>query len=142
MIIGPVDTSKQVLIVAEIGNNHEGNLDIARQLVREASRCGVDAVKFQTFQTKYFVSPTDEKPFARLKSFELSYQAFEELADLARELGLLFISTPLDLHSAHFLARLVDAFKISSGDNTFYPLIRFVLQTTKPVLISTGISDR
>jgi len=141
MIIGPVDTSKQILIVAEIGNNHEGNLDVARQLVREASRCGVDAVKFQTFRTEYFVSPTDVKRFARLKSFELSYQAFEELADFARELGLLFISTPLDMHSANFLAKLVDAFKIASGDNTFYPLIRFVLQTAKPVFISMGLSE-
>lgn len=141
MIIGNIDTSARVLVVAEIGNNHEGSVDRARDLVKEAAACGVDAVKFQTFRTDHFVSASDAARYRRLKSFELSEAQFEELAGLARSLGLLFISTPLDLGSAAFLVRIVDAFKIASGDNNFYPLIARVAETGKPLIVSTGLAD-
>src|SRR5689334_17189331 len=114
MKIGSFDTAKKVLIVAEIGNNHEGNYDRAEKMVREAARCGVDAVKFQTFKTEKFVSQKDEARFRRLKSFELSYEQFEKLSRAAREEGVAFISTPLDMDSAEFLNGIVAAFKIAS----------------------------
>ena len=141
MRIGDFDLEKKVLVVAEIGNNHEGNFAIAKELVRKAAECGVDAVKFQTFKTEHYVSSSDAARFARLKSFELSYSQFEELSRLARSLGLLFMSTPFDLTSADFLDTIVDAFKIASGDNNYYPLIAQVVRTGRPVIISSGASD-
>jgi sialic acid synthase SpsE len=141
MLFGNFPLSEKVLVVAEIGNNHEGIFETARRLVLEAAACGVDAVKFQTFRTEHFVSRADPARFDRLKGFELSFSQFEELAGLARSQGLLFISTPLDLGSAAFLENIVDFFKIASGDNNFYPLISQVALTGKPLIISTGLSD-
>lgn len=131
----------KVLVVAEIGNNHEGDFALAQLLVRKAAECGADAVKFQTFIPEYFVSRNDEARFRRFKSFQLSFREFEELSRLARSLGLWFISTPLDMESASFLEKIVDAYKIASGDNNFYPMLRRVAETAKPVVVSTGASD-
>lgn len=135
------DTAERILIVAEIGNNHEGRFDVAKQLVERAAECKVDAVKFQTFRTKYFVSQRDPARFKRLSSFELSFDQFAELQRLAHALGLLFISTPLDLESARFLGAIVDAYKIASGDNDFRALIEATCRTDKPVVISSGLTD-
>lgn len=141
MRIGNVDLDRDILIVAEVGNNHEGSFEIAQELVRQAAKSGVQAVKFQTFRTEHYISQSDDARFKRLKSFELSYPQFEELSNLARSLGLLFISTPFDLESARCLEPLVDAYKIASGDNNFYPLIATVAKTGRALIISTGVSD-
>src|ERR1041385_6526093 len=115
MKIANFDLAQKVMVVAEIGNNHEGNFEVAAELIRKAAECGVDAVKFQTFETEQYVSASDRDRFARLKSFELTHSQFEKLAELARAHGLLFISTPFDLRSAEFLRTIVDGFKIASG---------------------------
>lgn len=141
MQIGNVNLDEQVLVVAEIGNNHEGNFDVACQLVEKAAECGAGAVKFQTFQTRYFGNPIDQTRYQRLLSFELTHQQWNELHRLAKSLGLLFLSTPLDLPSVAVLEPLVDAYKIASGDNNFYPLIERVCQVGKPVIVSSGLSD-
>jgi N,N'-diacetyllegionaminate synthase len=133
--------SQGILVVAEIGNNHEGKLSVARALVERAAACHVDAVKFQTFRTRYFTSNRDPARFDRLRSFELAPEAFAELEQLAHALGLLFISTPLDLGSVGVLEPLVDAFKIASGDNDFYALMAAVARTGKPVIVSSGMSE-
>jgi N,N'-diacetyllegionaminate synthase len=141
MKIGRIDTDKEILVVAEVGNNHEGRYEAAEEMVRAAARCGAQAVKFQTFKTELFTGPQDPARVARLKSFELSQDQFAALARVARAEGLLFISTPLDLESARFLGGIVDAFKIASGDNDFFPLMDEVASFGKPVLLSTGMAD-
>lgn len=132
----------QTLIIAEIGNNHEGDMGAAREMVDRAAETGVDAVKFQTFITEQFTAPVDPARIARLKQFQLSFDDFAELAERARAKGLLFFSTPLDLDSARFLTTIVDAVKIASGDNTFWPLIECCADSGKPMIISTGISGQ
>ncbi len=139
--LGSFDTGSAVLVVAEIGNNHEGSLDRARRMVQEAAACGVDAVKFQTYSTRLFVSPFETVRYERLERFEMPPAAFAELSALARSLGLLFISTPLDLEAVDTLEPLVDAYKIASGDNDFFPLIARVCNTGRPMLASTGLTD-
>ncbi len=141
MNIGPFDITKKVLIVAEVGNNHEGSLETAKRMVALAARSGADAVKFQTFKTEYFVGSSDPARFARLKSFELSFDQFRELSRVAKDEGILFLSTPLDIESARFLNTIVGAFKIASGDNNFYPLIKEVVGFGKPVILSRGLAD-
>ena len=141
MKINNIDTDKKVLIIAEIGNNHEGSYTLAEELVGLAIDAGVDAIKFQTFKTKYFVDNSDSKRYNLLKSFQLKYSEFEKLSKYATDSGALFISTPLDLKSAEFLVNIVDAIKISSGDNNFFSLIKNVAKSSKPIILSTGLSD-
>ena len=132
---------KKTFIIAEIGNNHEGSFSVACNLIKEAKKAGVDAVKFQTFKTENFISSLEEKRFNKLKKFELSYGDFEKLSILAKNNGLKFISTPLDIPSAIFLNKIVNCFKIASGDNNYYELIKTVLNFNKPTFISTGLLD-
>ena len=72
MKIGNFDLTQEVLVVAEIGNNHEGNFDVAKQLVASAADCGVNAVKFQTFKSEFHIETADVARLDRLKSFELT----------------------------------------------------------------------
>lgn len=141
MRIGHVDLDDRVLVLAELGNNHEGSVERARELVCGAGRCGADGVKLQTFRTSGFVRRSDTARYERYAGYELAPDAVVELAELARSLGLLFVSTPLDLESVALLAPLVDAFKIASGDNDFFALLEAVAATRKPVLLSTGMSE-
>jgi len=132
---------KKTFIIAEIGNNHEGSFDAACKLIREAKNAGVDAVKFQTYETNNYVSQIDLKRFKRLKKFELTKENFYKLSLLAKKNNLKFISTPFDINSAVFLNKIVDCFKISSGDNNYYQLIEKVLNFKKNTIISTGLLD-
>lgn len=140
MRLGRLDTRDKVLVIAEIGNNHEGSYSLAEEMVGRAAEAGADAVKFQTFRTEHYVSASDEARFARLRKFELKPADFERLAAVARRAGALFISTPFDLFSVDVLEPLVDAYKISSSDNSFYPLMEKVARTRKPTLFSCGLA--
>ncbi len=141
MRINRFNTDKNVLVIAEIGNNHEGNPDTAEKMILEAAAAGADAVKFQTFKTELFIDRNNTARFERLKSFELSQEVFMKLYHVAQKAGVLFLSTPFDLESAEFLNKIVPAFKIASADNNFFPLLQFVAGTGKPVIISSGLVD-
>ncbi len=141
MKIGSFDTSEQVFVVAEVGNNHEGSFGLAQELVGLAAQAGADAVKFQTFLPEHLVTGADAARLERLRSFQLTQDEFARLARQAEDLGLIFFSTPFDLQSAHFLNSLQPVFKIASGDNTFFPLIDTVAGFAKPMLVSTGLAD-
>ena len=140
MKIGSIDTTEKVLIIAEIGNNHEGSIDEAKNLIRAAAEAGANAVKFQTFVSEFYASADQSERLARLKKFELSEADWILLAELARDLGLVFFSTPFDLLSAERLNHVQKIFKISSGDNLFWPLVEKVASFGKPTLISTGLT--
>lgn len=139
--VGGHDVSERVLVVAEIGNNHEGDMEIAKELVRQASLAGADAVKLQTYRPELYVSRLDADRFEQLERFALTFDQHAELADFARSLDLLLIATPFDLDSALFLSPIVDALKIASGDIAFGPLVRRCAASDRPMIISTGISD-
>jgi sialic acid synthase SpsE len=141
MKIGGIDLSERVLVIAELGNNHEGDADTAFALVRAAADAGADAVKLQTYRTERFVSRENAARFAQLERFRLADEVVAELRGTAKKLGLLFVSTPLDLESARFLEPLVDAYKIASADNAFFPLLDAVAATGKPVIVSAGLSS-
>jgi N,N'-diacetyllegionaminate synthase len=141
MRIGNLDSSKQVLIIAEIGNNHEGDFGLAKELVGLAAESKVDIVKFQTFVPSEYVRRSDVDRFARLSKFALTIEQFHELHVLANKLGLVFLSTPFDLSSATALNNFVPAFKIGSGENTFYPLLERVSSFGKPIIMSCGVTE-
>ena len=139
MIISSIDTEKQVFIIAEIGNNHEGDEQLAADLIGRAAEAGVDAVKFQTIVPERLTNVRDADRIQQLRRFQLGYDAFERLAEVASREGVIFLSTPFDVESARVLRRIVPAYKIASGDNTFYPLLDAVIETGKPILLSTGM---
>jgi N,N'-diacetyllegionaminate synthase len=141
MNIGGIDLNRDVLIIAEIGNNHEGDFGLAKELIGLAAEAGAQAVKFQTIVPERLVSPADTARVQQLRRFQFSYDQFAELKAVADKHGVLFLSTPFDLESARFLDALVPAFKIASGDNTFYPLLETICRTGKPIILSTGLVD-
>lgn len=120
----------RTFIIAEAGVNHNGDIDLAKELIVEAKRAKVDAIKFQTFRTDELVTKyapkadyqqentkSDETQFDMIKRLELPFKAFEELNVHAENKKLLFLSTPFDLPSVKFLINLgVPAFKVGSGD--------------------------
>lgn len=130
---------KKPFIIAEIGNNHEGSFSMAQKLILKAAECGVDAVKFQTYDVSRFIHKNEKKSYNRLKKFQLSYEEFYKLSLFAKSKKLKFISTPLDLTSVEKIKKFVDYFKISSGDNNFEELISSVLKKNKKTIISTGL---
>jgi len=141
MRIGKHNTDDKVFLIAEIGNNHEGDFDLAREMVRSAAEAGADAVKFQVFRTEEYVASSDSARLERLKGFELTPGQFAQLAHQSHDARVAFVATPFDLFSAELTAEICDAIKISSGDNTFYPLIEKVATAGKPTILSTGMLD-
>jgi N,N'-diacetyllegionaminate synthase len=140
MKIGKIDLDKEILIIAEIGNNHEGDIELAKKMIGLAAKAGVQAVKFQTVVPEKLVSSDQTARIEKLKKFQFSYDQFRELKRVCDDEGIMFLSTPFDIDSVVFLDELVPAFKIASGDNTFYPLLKAVAETCKPILLSTGIT--
>ena len=132
------DLDRDVVVVAEIGVNHEGDVDAASRLVRLAAEAGADAVKFQTYTPARFTASGDRERLARVTKFALDQAAHRRLAREAADRGVHFFSTPLTEDVVPFLDELCPAFKIASGDLTFEPVIRAATRTGKPVILSTG----
>ena len=140
MEIGNFNLERKVLIVAEIGNNHEGNFTLAQELIGLAKEAGADAVKFQTFKPEY-ISGVDSKRLKRLQGFQFSHSQFQKLVTQASNLGIIFFSTPFDLMSAEFLNKIQPVFKIASSDNDNFQLIRKIAGFKKPMIVSTGLAN-
>jgi N,N'-diacetyllegionaminate synthase len=130
-----------VFVIAEGGINHNGQFQIAKKIVEKAADCGVDAVKFQTFNAKDLASEKS-KFFKLFKKLELAENEFKELADISKSLGLIFLSTPFSNNAADLLEKnKILAYKISSGDLTNIPLIKHIAKKKKPIILSTGMSN-
>ena len=141
MKIGHVDLSREILVIAEIGNNHEGDFGRAEAMIARAAAAGVQAVKFQTIVPERLVAATQSARIEQLRRYAFSYDQFARLADVARNAGVMFLSTPFDIESVRHLDAIVPAFKIASGDNDFVALLESVAATAKPILLSTGMAS-
>lgn len=135
------DSSDRVLVIAEIGNNHEGDYSVAEELIARASAAGVDAVKFQYIDPEALVPPEQNARLEQLARFRLTDDEFVQLRGVADRENVLFLCTPFAIDAVEFLEPLVPAYKVASGDLTFLPLLRSIARTKKPVLLSTGMSD-
>lgn len=146
-----ISDSSDCYIIAEIGHNHQGSLEKAKQLFKAAAECGVNAVKLQKRHNKtLFTKSAYYKPYDNENSFGLTYgehrealefgkAEYQELQEYAKELGVTMFSTAFDRISADFLAELdMPAFKMASGDLKNTPLLKYVAQFGKPMIISTG----
>ncbi|MDI6751704.1 MAG: N-acetylneuraminate synthase family protein [bacterium] len=136
MKIEGFDVEKKVLIVAEIGVNHNGDLGLAKEMIKEAKASGVDAVKFQIYTAENLT--LNKKESEILAQYELPSASFFELSKLAKENGLIFLATPFDKEAVDLVANLSPAIKIASGDITNIPLIKYVAKKDKPIILSTG----
>lgn len=139
MLIEHFDTDEKVLLIAEIGNNHEGNFSLAKEMIAAAAESGADMVKFQTIVPEHLVSPLETERIKQLGRFRFSYDQFAELASVAADHGIMFMSTPFDIDSLHAIAPYMPAIKIASPDNTFFPLIQAAALTGKPLILSCGL---
>jgi len=140
-------------VIAEVGVNHNGSLQLALELVEIAARAGADAVKFQTFSSEKLVSAhtpkaayqiastgKDGNQLEMLRALELPHAAYRALAARCRELGIAFMSTAFDLDSLRFLAGFdMPATKIASGDVTAAPLVLEAARIGRPIILSTGM---
>lgn len=138
-------------IIAEIGVNHNGDVNLAKKMIKSAYECGADAVKFQTFISKDLVTPQASKAeyqetaentqLEMLKKLELSKDDFKVLKDYCNSLGVIFLSSPFDLKSVDLLNELdVCAFKLGSGELTDFELINYIQKSDKPLILSTGMA--
>lgn len=128
------------IVIAEIGNNHGGNVELAKQMVKAAVQAGTPYVKFQTMIPERLLAP-HHPAFEEFSREALSFDDFRTLHRFCVEQGAIFLSTPFDPESADFLEELdVPAFKIASGDLTHLPLLRHIASKHRPILLSTGAS--
>ncbi len=141
-------------IIAEIGVNHSGSVELAKKMIDAAKKTGADAVKFQTFsaeklvsigtpKVRYQESTTDEgeSHYQMIKSLEFSFEDHIPVFNYCKEIGIDFISTPYDVESAEFLVSIgVEIFKTASADVVDLELQRFLASTGKRVIIATGMA--
>lgn len=146
---------KSVYVIAEAGVNHNGDFELARQLIDAAHAAKADAVKFQTFKTEKILTRTasmadyqkenlgsEDTQFQMIKALELSHAHFAELQVYAESIGIDFLSTPDDEDSLDFLVDTLDLpwIKIGSGEVTNLPFLRRIASKQKPMILSTGMS--
>jgi sialic acid synthase len=138
-------------VIAEIGHNHQGNLETAKELFRAAKDSGAHAAKLQKRSNRQlFTREMYDKPYDNENSYgdtygehreflEFGREQYAELQRYAKEIGISFFATAFDVPSADFLADLdVPAFKLASGDLTNIPLLQHVARFGKPMIVSTG----
>lgn len=145
----------KVFIIAEAGVNHNGSIELAKQLIEKGAEAGVDAVKFQSFKASKLVTVNaekadyqiantgnnDENQYDMIKKLELDYDKHQELMDYAISKNVMFLSSAFDLESIDLLVDLdLSVFKIPSGEITNLPYLRKIALTKKPVILSTGMA--
>jgi N,N'-diacetyllegionaminate synthase len=149
------EIKNKVFIIAEIGCNHNGDMNIAKELIDQSLECGVDAVKFQSFNPQKMTTTqapkadyqikatgTTESQYSRLCRMSLSREDHFMLRDYCVKKEIQFISTPFDEESVHLLEELgVPFYKVPSGEITNIPLLSVIGSTSKPVILSTGMSN-
>ncbi len=146
---------KQVVIIAEAGVNHNGDMDTARKLIEVAANAGADYVKFQTFTAeslattdapkaeyqKQAAGSTNESQLEMLRSLELSREQHFELIEHCQKIGIRFVSTGFDTESLDMLFELgIRLFKVPSGELTNLPYLEHMAKFQCPVYLSTGMA--
>ena len=151
-----VGDNHPLFFVAEAGVNHNGSVEFGKQLINIADKAGANAVKFQTFKTENIITPNAPKStyhvettgddmeqtwFELLKTQEMSRNMHIELIDYCNNKGIIFLSTPYDEESADLLEELeVPAYKIASTDMNNTPLLRYIAQKGRPMILSSAMA--
>jgi len=148
--------SKKIEIIAEAGVNHNGNMDTAKELIDVAVDAGANIVKFQSFKAENLVSKKARKAeyqvqntgddvgqYEMLKELELNFEDAKKLKNYSKSKGIKFLSTPFDIDSIEELvqAKLIDRFKVPSGEIINLQYLRKIADYELPVILSTGMSS-
>jgi N-acetylneuraminate synthase/sialic acid synthase len=146
-----IDDTTDCFTIAEIGHNHQGKLKTCMEMFKVAKECGADAVKLQKRDNKSLYTQTAyEKPYENENSYGATYgehrealefgeSDYRELRAYAQEIGVTMFATAFDFPSVDFLAKLqIPAFKVASGDLKNIPLLTYMAQVGKPIILSTG----
>lgn len=144
--------NSHTFIIAEIGTNHDGNMEKAKEMIERAAETGVDAVKFQVYKTEEFI--TKDFPvfprakslgykyqFERFKALELDENKVDFLSEVAAGNGVQFLASVFDPDSVDIVEPFVPFFKTASGDLINHKLLGYIASKAKPVLLSTGQAD-
>ena len=147
-------TQERTYLIAEIGQNHQGDLDLAKRLLVKAKECGVDAVKSQKRDIATLLTQEEyDRPYRSPNAFaatygkhrealELSRQEYVELSEFAAQVGITFFSSPWDVPSAILLNEIgMPIFKVPSACLTHHVLLEELVGFDRPIIISTGMSD-
>ncbi|XP_004322851.1 sialic acid synthase [Sagmatias obliquidens] len=141
-------------IIAEIGQNHQGDLDVAKRMIRMAKECGADCAKFQKSELEYkFNRKALERPYTSKHSWgktygehkrhlEFSHAQYKELQKYAEEVGIFFTASGMDEMAVEFLHELnVPFFKVGSGDTNNFPYLEKTARKGRPMVISSGMQS-
>lgn len=140
MRISNRDLTRERILIAEIGNNHEGDSKLAIELAHAAVESGADVVKVQLIDPERLVNISQTQRIEQLTRFRLPMQTFEEMAHVAHSKGALFIASAFDVDSLEAINPILDGIKVASGDLDFHPLLVKVVSLNKPIILSTGMS--
>lgn len=148
-----VGRSQRPLVIAEAGINHNGNIDIAKEMIKTAKSAGADIIKFQThiadaemIQDKELSgkagSHVTRSLYAIMKECGFSFESHKILQAEAEKAGILFLSTPFSIEAVELLEKIhVPAYKVGSGEVTNIPFLKYLAKKKKPVILSTGTAD-
>lgn len=137
-------------VIAEVGINHEGDIEKALQMVDAAADAGAEVVKFQTHITEMEMIPTDMKPgkiseerlWDIIKRCELTFEEEKRVQEYCRKKGIMYLSTPFSREAADRLETMdIPAYKIGSGECNSIPLLEHIAAKKKPIILSTGMND-
>lgn len=144
-----------VFIIAEVGVNHNGSIDLAKRLADKAKEAGADIVKYQTAKISSLVSKKaqmaeyqkantgkDESQFDMLKKLIFPFEAFDEIFSYCLSIDIMPLSTPFDLESIEYLnSKEMPFWKVPSGEITNLPYLIKIAETRRPVVMSTGMAN-
>jgi len=146
----PVGSDEPTFVIAEAGSNHNGDFELAKELIDVAAGAGADAVKFQTFRAEdMYIEESGEVEYLDddrsiydiIESMEMPYEWIPELRDYCHDQGVQFLSTPFDERSARELEEYVPAWKVASYTSSHIPFLEFLAGTDKPIIMSTGAHE-
>ena len=142
MKIQNFNTKNKIFLIAEIGNNHEGNFNLAKKLIKLAKKNGADAVKFQYIDPRGLIHPkNNEKRINQLNKFCLNINEIKKLKKYSGELKIIFLCSIFDFKNIKIFTKYMPAIKIPSGDNNNIKIIKDLLSLKKPMLFSTGMTN-
>lgn len=131
---------KNIVVIAEIGLNHGGNLKKALKIVKLAAEAGFDAVKFQIFSPEYFISQDNISRFKKVKKLNLTDKEYLIIKNYTKKIGINMLGSAISEDKVDLCSKLGSAIKVASGDINFFPTIDRIIKKKKTILLSSGNS--
>lgn len=136
-----VNANNRPYLIAEIGLNHNKDIELTKKMIERAKYSGADSVKFQVYETENLINE-DSDAFKIFKGLELNYEEIKILNDYSKDIGITFFATPFSFKSVDILEKInVPFYKVASMDINYYEFIKYIGETKKPIILSTGMSN-